>query len=484
VLDFVAPDRADTAARRHLVVAVFFFVIAAFAFVVLTLKIPFPAFLENIPVWSYGRLRPAMLNAALWGWVTVGYVGVAYYVTPRLCGTPLWGERLANTNLWLSTVVYLAGVVAIASGVNQGRAMAEFPWWLDVLTFVTLTIPAVVITKTVARRTEDSLYVSLWYVLGGSWWIVGLYLVGNAPGAGGVSDLLQTSFFTAGVGGLWLVGMGIGAVYYLIPKITGSPLYSRAIALVGFWSLAFAQVWVGPAAWIWGPIPGWSQLISAVMLVALIVPAAAVIANFVGTLRPRWDMLAESIPLKFAMAGSVIYLVATVLAAFSAFWPMVSVTGFTLWSDGLLTALLFGVATLWIAAFSIHAVPRILGVRLFSHRLGDRQLRLTEIGILLVSGSWLLAGFYAGFAWIAGVQSGAYANTGPGFTRTTEPLQPFFLIAVIGAMLLFAAAVVYAYNLYRTITSGLPDIQELLEEIPASEGTAAPDADPEEATHE
>jgi len=467
-LEVIAPSRADSAALRQVVASVPFLLVSVLAFTIAQLKVPIPGLWDTIPPWAYGRLRPIAFNAAIWGWATLGYVGAAYYLTPRLTGAGLWGERLANANLWLSVGVYSAGLVAIGAGSTQGRPFAEFPLWLDVLVLVTLAVPALVVTKTVGRRTEESLYVSLWYVLAGVWWLVALYLVGNAPGAGGVADLLQASFFSSGLTGLWLVGMGLGVTYYLLPKVTGSPLYSRPIAVIGFWSLAFAQVWVGPGRWIWGPLPDWSQTVAAVMGLALVLPAAAVVANFVGTLRPRWNMLAESPPLRLALAGSVLYLGVTVLEGVSIFRPMSTVVGLTAWWDGLSAAMLFGASTLWLGAFGIHALPRLIGRSLYRPALALRQMRLTLVGGFLAAGGLLLYGLYAGYTWIGGNQSGAYENTGPGFSETSAAIVPTYLTSAVGGLVLMAAASAYAYNLYRTYTSGRADLQERL--VPTEPG--------------
>ncbi|MFQ5968156.1 MAG: cbb3-type cytochrome c oxidase subunit I [Acidimicrobiia bacterium] len=461
-LALLAPERPDSAATRHLLLAIPFLVLSAFLFLVLQIKVPFPGLWETNPLFAYGRLRPVAFNAAIWGWVTMGFVGVAYYLTPRLTGARLWGERIANANLWFSIFVYGAGIVALALGLSEGRNMAEFPLWLDVFVLGTLAVPTVVVTMTVRRSTEEGMYVSLWYVLAGLWWLLGLYVVGNAP-IGGVTDMLQTSFLDSGLRGLWIVGMGLAATYYLIPKITESPLYSRPIALIGFWSLAFAAVWIGPGRWIWGPIPDWSQEIAAVMSLALVLPAAAVITNFVGTLRPRWELLSESPPLRLALIGSVIYLVAAVLEALAPFRPTSTVVGLTPIWDGLLTAILFGAATLWIGAFSMHALPRMLGRRLFSQDLARRQLRYLVVGVSVVAATQLSTALYSGYTWIGGAQSGAYQNTGAGFAnQITDALQPLYLLIALASILILVGVSIYAYNIYRTVTSGQAGLKEEL----------------------
>lgn len=452
----------DSAARRHLVVATLFLVSAGLLVMVLYLKLPFPLFLHEIPAWSYGRLRPMAINAAVFGWITLTYLGAVYYLLPRLTGAPLWGERIANANLWVAALVYPAGIVAIGLGGGQGRQFLEFPLWLDLPVLATLVVPAVIATKTVQRRREANVYVTVWYLLAGLYWMVGLYVVGNVPALGGITGHLQATFFSAGLTGLWLTGMGVGIAYYLLPVLTGNPLYSRSLALIGFWSLAFAQVWVGQADFIYGVAPDWLETVAAAMSLALVVPALAVATNFAGTLQGRWDAISESIPLRFVLTGAVGYLFVAVLVGLQGFRSVAAVVGFTSWGEGTLYATLIVVVGLWAAAFVYHAVPRLTGRRLFSARLAILHLRLTTWGGAVAAILLWAAGVVSGYAWAGGAFAGAGIGSGEGFLETVRSVYPLYTLAGIAALAVFVGQVVFVYNIVRTLTSGVPGKLEVL----------------------
>src|SRR5258708_14034550 len=61
------------------------------------------------------------------------------------------------------------------------------------------------------------------------------------------------AWFTNNFLGLWLAPIGLGAIFYFIPKLTGRPLHSRPLGALGFWTLAFFSKWTGLTELIGGP---------------------------------------------------------------------------------------------------------------------------------------------------------------------------------------------------------------------------------------
>ncbi len=263
----------------------------------------FPAVVGQLPQLTYGRLKPMVLTTAVLGWLTLAGIGAVYYLLPRLTGAPMWGERIARLNLMAAVPIYAAASLAPVLGLSSGQELLEVPWYLDLLILATLAVPLGVTIQTLRRRTEEGLYVSLWYVVAGVTAAFGLWLVGNLPGVigdlpglGGITTALQRVIFSSGFLTLWVVGIGIGAAYYLLPKETGNPLFSRGLAAAGFWSVVLAALWAAPTALTHTPVPGWAQTVAAVMALGLVIPALAVATNFAGTLHGRWDTFTTLAP--------------------------------------------------------------------------------------------------------------------------------------------------------------------------------------------
>jgi cytochrome c oxidase cbb3-type subunit 1 len=57
--------------------------------------------------------------------------------------------------------------------------------------------------------------------------------------------------------GLFITPMGLATIYYLIPKVTGSPIFSYHLSLLGFWTNALFYSWAGTHHLVGGPLPAW-----------------------------------------------------------------------------------------------------------------------------------------------------------------------------------------------------------------------------------
>ena len=67
--------------------------------------------------------------------------------------------------------------------------------------------------------------------------------------------------------GLWLTPMLIAITYYMVPRITNTPLYSYTLSLISFWGMAFLYTGVGDHHILQSPTPSWLKTIAEVVLV-------------------------------------------------------------------------------------------------------------------------------------------------------------------------------------------------------------------------
>jgi cbb3-type cytochrome oxidase subunit 1 len=171
-------------------------------------------------------------------------LGALFYIVPRLTGTKLYSERLGNLTMVIWNIAILLGNITLALGMTQGREYAEFIWPIDVGVMLLLAMAGYNLFRTVAQRKEKQLYVSPWYFLGTFTWFPVIYFIGNVmwvtpfnappgqPWGGalqGVNDAIVNWFYGHNVVGLWFTTLGVGVMYYLIPKLTGNPLYSHRL---------------------------------------------------------------------------------------------------------------------------------------------------------------------------------------------------------------------------------------------------------------
>ena len=79
-----ALERRDYAMQTWLFSGIFWMVVAASIGVIEAVKLFYPEFLQGIPALAYGRLRPAHVNIGIFGFMSMGYLGAAFYMVPRL----------------------------------------------------------------------------------------------------------------------------------------------------------------------------------------------------------------------------------------------------------------------------------------------------------------------------------------------------------------------------------------------------------------
>lgn len=454
---------SDTAARSAMIASLLFLLLAGLLTWLASLKLAFPTLVADVPLLSYGRLAPMAMSTTIFGFVTFANFAAIYYLLPRLTGARLAMEWLAVVGLAASAGATLVGILGIGFGITDSRLLAEMHWSVDLFLGLTYLIPLVVSIQTIKQRTETSMYVSLWYILAGVIWLPGLMLAGNIPGNTGTGAALQSAFYGSGIIGLWSVGIGIGAVYYVIPKATGNPLFSRPLALAGFWSLAFVQLWTGGATLVAGPASDWIESIGIVFTFGMIVPAVAVAANYIGTLEGAWDQVRQRTELQFGVAAAVTSLFLAIIAGGQAFRSANAVVGLTIFGSGTRYALLFGAAFFYAASFLTHAIPRSFGRALFSEALGRLSLRIVMVGVSLTAILTWLGGLTAGYGSLAGAYTGEPLNVGESFGSAAGSAN-YGLIAV-ATLIAVVGHGLFVFNTYRTITSGVATDQEVLLEV-------------------
>ena len=259
-----------------------------------------------------------LIAIVLWVIGVVSLIGSVYYVLPRLTGARLWRPDLARLGLTGISGLVALGIASLALGLGSGRQPLGLPWWLNAPLTVVLSIPLLVTIGTIARRTEQRSYVTLWFVIGGVTWLPLLYLahvVGDLPALTSLAVAYSDLFFSAGFVTMFLLVVGTGLFYYTVVRELDVPLASRQLALVGFWSLGFAGVWWGAAQLIFGPGPGWVAGVAAALGLAFPVGALANAANLTLTIEGSWSEIAERPGVSSGLMGVYLAVGVALLAA-------------------------------------------------------------------------------------------------------------------------------------------------------------------------
>ncbi len=344
--------------------AVVWLIVASAAGLLSSLKLHWPDLLTDQAWLSLGRLRTLHLNAVAYGWAPLGLLGLATWLLPRLLQIPLLGGRLAIVGALLWNAGLIAGLGAIAVGINAGLEWLEIPWQIGGLFAVGGMLVGLPMAFMLTRRKVQHLYVSVWYISAALFWFPTLYVVAKIPGVHfGVEQATMNWWFGHNVLGLFYTPLSIACVYYFLPKIIGRPVRSYNLSLLGFWTLAFFYGQVGAHHLIGGPIPEWLITLSIVQSVMMIIPVVAFSVNQHLTLKGHFSALKHSHVLRFIVFGAVMYTIASLQGSFQALRSFNAVTHFTHFTVAHAHLGMYGFVSMVIFGGIYFVMPRILNVR-------------------------------------------------------------------------------------------------------------------------
>lgn len=327
-----------------------------------SLKLHLPDWLNSSAPLTFGRMRTMHLNLVIYGWLSLGALGLSLWLIPTIFATHLRLPVLAMAGAVMMNIAVAAGVWAIGAGWTDGMEWLEIPWQIDIFIAIAVFLFVVPLLVTAWHRQVHHIYVTGWYYLGAMVWFPVLFIVANLPGIHvGAQQATVNWWFAHNVLGLWLTPLGVGAAYYLLPRIIGKPIYSYSVSLVGFWALALFYSQVGIHHLMGGPVPTWVVTLSVVQSVMMFVPVIAVAINQ----HPLWlgnlDAFRASIPLRFVAIGALMYTASSFQGSLEALRPMNSVTHFTHYTVGHAHLGAYAFVTFVLFGAFYYVVPRLVG---------------------------------------------------------------------------------------------------------------------------
>jgi cytochrome c oxidase cbb3-type subunit 1 len=360
------------------------------------LKLHAPQFLNETAYLTYGRVQAAASTLFLYGWAPLSGLGVIYWITGRLSGASFDTKGLAILGIVFWNLALLWNLGEILVGATAGLSGMEFSSSTTGLLFLGYSLTAMTVIRFIQRRKEAALFISTAYMIAALFafpWIFGtLYVVLGASFKAGVFVAGIQAWFASNLLGLWLTPLALAALYYLIPIMTGKPIYNRGLARFGFWSLILFQSWTGFERLAGGPIPAWLVTVGIVARVLLVLPILAAVTNLTLT---QWSASVSPrahVALRFMQVGLVAYALSGFGNAIFAFRSLQSYFQFTpllaaqemLVTYGFFSFVMFG-AIYWI-------VPLVSASEGPSLELAQAHFWLGFLGLIFAVGALAYAG--------------------------------------------------------------------------------------------
>ena len=450
-----------TSAAIWLAIGLFFQLIAS-------IKLHSPGFFADTAWMSFGRIRPAGMDALLYGFASQAAIGLIIWLTCRLgaitlcCQTPI----IIASGFWNLGVTL--GVLAVLSGGSTGFAWLEMPPFASVILFSSYAVIGLCVLVTFFNRAERRLYVSHWYLLAAMFWFPWILSAANLlliywPVRGVLQSFINT-WFTNNFLTLWLGCVALATLFYFIPKLLNRPLYSLYIAAFGFWSYVFAAGWTGSIQLIGGPLPTWMIAIGSSAALVLVVPTIAVGFNWYmtgccasnaresGALPPSTvgAMIAcfvrfmtasqplSNVVLRFISFGALGYFVSSVAAIMLGCYRVASITQFSFVPLAVVYFVILGFFGMTAFGAMYYIIPRAMRMEWPSEKLVRVHYICSAVGIAILFLSLLIGGLIQGYR---------LNLTTVDVVRVTRGAVPFIGLATLGFLVLLVGQIAFLKNL-------------------------------------
>jgi len=412
-----------------------------------SIKMHSPSFLADWDWLTFGRIRPAHLNAVIYGWGSMAGIGVLLWLEARLCQVKLPLQLLLVVGCALWNLAVAGGTLAILAGHGTSVEWLEFPRpWSFVFAGVFVAVMASSLMMFSGRRAGH-IYVSQWYLFGAVLWFPFLYVLANALIHGGLATgVVQASanwWFAHNVLGLWFTPIGLATVYYLLPKVLGRPIHSYYLSLLGFWTLALFYNWAGTHHLIGGPLPAWLITVGIVGSLMMFIPVTTVAINHHLTTRGHFDALRVSPTLRFVVFGAMSYTVVSFQGSLQSLRWYNEVTHFTHYTIAHAHLGVYSFFTMVMFGAIYYMGPRLTGREWASARLIKVHFWATATGMLI---------YWVGLTWGGVFEGLKLDNPDIAILDVVRYTVPFLWSRSVAGALMATGHVVFAVLCWKMFT--------------------------------
>jgi cytochrome c oxidase cbb3-type subunit 1 len=383
--------------------AVGWLVVGTVLLLIASIKLHGGGMLAGLAWLSLGRVRPAAMDAILYGFACQAAFGVLLWLVCRLGRTVLTGGGAILTAGFIWNFTVFCGVLGVLGGASTGFIWLEMPRWTAPVFFITYAIIGAGALFTFRSRREGTLYVSQWYVLAALFWFPWIFsaatlLLLYLP-ARGVLQAAVNAWYTSNFSNFWLTPVGLAVIFYFIPKITGRPLYSRGLAAFGFWIFLFVANWTGLTPLVGGPLPAWMISASIGANFVLILPIICVAMNWYQTLCASGDCkrALHDTALRYVLFGAVCYLMSSAEGILLGTRAVSVITRFTYVEMACSHLALLGFVGMTLLGAIYYIVPRLVQAGWPSAKLVRVHFNWSAIGIAVYFLALTMAGLIQGF---------------------------------------------------------------------------------------
>ena len=431
---------------RYLLSACFWLLVGSGMGLLAAFKLVDPEFLTDLPLLSFGRVRPVHTMTVLFGWASLALVGMGIYVVAKSAWLPMhqplrsWEMGAANLALALWNAGVAAGLFLMATGhINAGREYRMYPVAAMAPIAAAVILLGVVFYRIIARRQVKGVYISCWFILAACFWIAIVVIMGYQPRwVSGMADRVIDGYYIHNAVGMFFTPLAVGLTYYALPKLLNKPIYSYALGVLGFFTHIVFYTVIGTHHYIHTALPQALETTAVVFSVAMIVPVWASTGNFLMTMKGERLTVSHSYSLPFFVVGVLAYGLASLQGSAESLPWVQETLHLTHYTVGHAHFAMYAFVSFLIWGTIYGLFPRVTGREPPVMLVGVHfWLALAGIGIYVIALS--VGGEHQGNSWTSGE---------PNMTAVRK-MTPYMVWRAVGGALMMAAHIVFAIALWR-----------------------------------
>ena len=437
---FSADKSANLASTVFIASGILWLLVSTLLTLITQFKLFSPDFMGDWRWLTYGRVYPMAQNAFVFGWLSMAGMGILTWLWARLMKGKVKGQLLLVSGAMLWNLGVALGVVGIMTSFSRGTEWLDMPL-LSYVIFL-LAIPPVLQSMYYSAKASKNknLYISSWYAGAAIIWLFCLLATTLLPTQSGISSATYAAWFGHGIIGLWILPVGLATAYYLIPKLTGRPVFSKHLAPLGFWTFALFMCWSGADQLIGSPIPQWLSVISIGFSVLMLIPVSVITVNLLLSSRNLDRSASGSPAARFIFFAVISFSLYGLLDALHPLRWWNEITQFTLFQSAHLQLGIYAFASMMAFGAIYYIMPRISKSAWPNPSLIRFHYLLAAVGI----------GLFITAHWFGGVFQGTALMDAT--VPTQEAVSSLWLsLGILGFLCIAAGHLLFAYLFYGNL---------------------------------
>jgi cytochrome c oxidase cbb3-type subunit 1 len=347
---------------------------------------------NNFSMFTYGRVWPAAVDALVYGWASTAGLGLAIWLLARMSRAPACSPAALMTAVIFWNLGVAIGLSGIFLGDSTGVELLEFPYYASWVLWLAYAVFALWAVATYLGRRSGHDHIAQAWVLVALFAFPWLYGAGSTllsshplPGSGVVQEIIG-AWSVHGIYTLWLAPLGLGLLYYLIPKISGIGIRYGNMAQLAFWTWIIFAPWTGVHDLVGGPFPAETVTVGLVLSGLIFIPVALIGMNLVSTSFAAEEKQGHhgGIVFPFLVLAAVLFVVAGISEQLLSIRSANELLRFTMFRECNAFLWVYGFFSFVVFGSIYYIVPRLLDFGWRSSLLVRIHYYTSLYGILLV----------------------------------------------------------------------------------------------------